>query len=150
MAFDINEFNNIRDKILDIIVDEDGIIGESHFANQPSFENTPAAVVDVSDTEGLFHSNVKDRIIFVFQIRLYVDLPAGEPTREVEERMGKAYWRLINIFSNRSVLNPEIDIVEPLPSVWEYEEREGGIYRVSEMNLRCWKHISNLGISEES
>lgn len=130
-------FNALRQAILTKIVSEETDIQEAYFSEVSEFVGSPAAVIGVSQNEGLYNSQKVDRMTFVFQIRIYIPIKDKEHTLEVEERMGKAFWNVLTMFNNRKALEGHADIVEPLPSVWGFEERGPGLYRFSEINLRC-------------
>lgn len=136
-------FNDIRQAVLDKIVAEESTIQEAHFEEVARFDGSPAAVIGVSSNEALYNSNTTDRITFVFQVRIYIPLPEGNATEEVERNMGKAYWDVLSMFNSRKALGASADIVEPIPSIWGYEERGEGIYRFAEVIVRCVKFVSN-------
>lgn len=132
-----NAFNELRQAILDRILSDQTMIQEAYFAEQSKFEGSPACVIDVSTNEALWHSTARDRMTFVFEIRTYIPLREPTDAASVEERMGKAYWELLNLFRTRGVLNPHAEFVEPMPSQWYWEERDGGVFRVSQITIRC-------------
>ena len=139
----IDKFNELRQAILDRILDQETTIQEAFFGEREKFDGSPAAVVGVSQNEALYNSQKTDKLTFVFNVRIYIPVTPGADDDEVEVRMGKAYWQLLNMFSLRGVLNPHADIVEPIASIWGYEERANGILRFSEINLRCVIYKSN-------
>ena len=130
-------FNSLRQAILDKIVSTETDIQEAHFEEVSTFDGSPAAVIGVSQNEALYNSQKIDRMTFVFQIRIYIPLKDETHTLETEERMGKAFWDVLTMFNKRDALEGNADIVEPMPSVWGFEERGAGLYRFSEINLRC-------------
>lgn len=140
---DLDVFNNLRQAILDKIVSTQTTIQEAYFEQRSEFEGSPAAVIGVSTNEALYNSNKADRMTFVFQIMIYIPLKGDSDAHAVEINMGKAYWEVLNMFNKRACLGTNADIVEPLPSAWGFEERDAGIFRFAEINLRCVKFMSN-------
>lgn len=136
-------FNNLREAILNKIESEETTIQEAHFEQRSSFEGSPAAVIGVSQNEALYHSTSRDRMTFVFQILIYIPLTAESDQHDVEVRMGKAYWNVLKMFSQRDCLEGYAEFVEPIPSVWGFEERDAGILRFAEINLRCVTFLKN-------
>ena len=147
MAYDINQFNSLRQAILDRISGDETTIQEAHFEQRSEFEGSPAAVIGVSQNEALYNSNQMDRLTFVFQVMIYIPLKSDTDAHEVEINMGKAYWEVYHMFNQRGVLDGieglENIQVEPIPSIWGFEERAEGIYRFAEINLRCVVFMSN-------
>lgn len=147
---EIDTFNNLRQAILTKIESDETTIQEAHFEERFTFDGSPAAVIGVSPNEGLYHSQKADRMTFVFRIRIYIPLVENETafdhTHDIEERMGKAYWEVLRMFNQRGVLDGQglaVEFVEPIPSFWDFEERGQGVYRFSEINLRCVCFVSN-------
>lgn len=143
MVYDIDQFNSLRQAVLDHIIADETTIQEAHFEQRSTFEGYPAAVVGVSQNEALYNSNKLDRMTFVFQIMIYIPVKSGTDPHEVETNMGKAYWEVLHMFNQRGVLEGYADFVEPLPSVWGYETIGDGMFRYAEINLRCVLFMSN-------
>lgn len=143
MAYSIDDFNNLRQAIVTQITADETTIQEAYFAPQSEFEGFPAAVIGISPNEALYNSTAVDRMTLPFAIQIYIPLGENDDAVLVEQNMGKAYWEVLHMFNQRDVLNPYADIVEPVPSVWDYVEIGAGIYRMCEVNLRCIKYISN-------
>lgn len=143
MAESLDTFNDLRQAILDKLVAEETTIQDAYFEQRSEFEGSPSAVIGVSQNEALYNSNKADRMTFVFQIMIYIPLKSDSEAHAVEINMGKAYWEVLRMFSTRGVLGSNADFVEPIPSVWGFEERDSGIYRFAEINLRCVKYLSN-------
>lgn len=139
----LDQFNDLRQAILDRVLAEETTVQEAYFGEREKFDGSPAVVVGVSQNEALYNSQKVDKLTFVFNIRIYIPVTPGQDDDEVEIKMGKAYWQLLNMFSQRGVLNPHADIVEPIASIWGYEERANGILRFSEINLRCIIYKTN-------
>jgi hypothetical protein len=135
-------FNQLRQAVLDKLLTETTNIAEAHFEEKSSFASSPAAVVGVSSNEALYNSQKTDRVTIVFQIRIYIPLKDEEHTLETETRMGEAFWATLLLFNKRDALGAHADFVEPLPSIWGFEERGNGVYRFSEINLRCVKYLN--------
>jgi hypothetical protein len=147
MSYNINQFNELRQAILDKIEDDETSIQEAHFEQPENFGGSPAAVVGVSPNEALYNSNHTDRMTFAFTIMIYIPMKEDN-IHEVEEAMGQAYWEVLHMFNKRNVFDGVVtglDTVhtEPLPSVWSYEERGEGVFRVAEINLRVVAYMSN-------
>lgn len=143
MGYSIDSFNNLRQAILDKITADETTIQEAYFELRSNFEGSPVAVIDVSNNEALYNSNQTDRLTFVFQIRIYIPLKDDTDAHEVEVNMGKAYWEVLNMFANRRSLEGYTDFTEPIPSAWGYIETASGVFRYSEINLRCVMYASN-------
>lgn len=143
MVYSIDGFNNIRQAILDKITADETSIQEAYFELRSEFGGSPAAVIDISNNEALYHSNQNDRLTFVFQIRIYIPIKDDTDAHTVEVNMGKAYWEVLNMFANRRSLEGFVDFTEPIPSTWGYMETDAGVFRYSEINLRCVLFSSN-------
>lgn len=143
MAYSIDAFNNLRQAILDLITTDETTIQEAYFEQRSSFSGSPVAVIGVSQNEALYNSTEVDRMTFVFNVQIYIPLKDDSSAHTVETNMGKAYWEVLHMFNQRGVLDGYADIVEPIPSVWGFEERGDGIYRYCEINLRCVVFESN-------
>ena len=144
---DIDTFNNLREAILNRVTAQETTIREAWFEERERFDGSPAVVIGVSQNEALYNSQKVDKVTFVFSLRIYIPVPSlstsGTDAHDTEINMGRAYWQVFSMFNQRGVLNPHCDIVEPLPSIWGWEERADGILRFSEINLRCVKFVSN-------
>lgn len=143
MAYNPDQFNDLRQAILDKITAEETTIQEAYFGQRSEFEGSPVAVIGVSNNEALYNSQVRDRVTFVFQIIIYIPIKDGDDQDDVEVRMGKAYWEVLSMFNQRKCLDGYADMVEPIPSAWGFEERGSGMYRFSEINLRCVLWMTN-------
>ena len=147
MSYQIDQFNNLRAAILAKIVSDETTIQEAHFEQRSKFDGSPAAVIGVSQNEALYQSNALDKMTFVFQIMIYIPLDKDSDAHAVELAMGQAYWEVLHMFNKRGILDGisglENIVVEPLPSVWSFEERGDGVLRVAEINLRCVVYLSN-------
>ena len=139
----IDQFNNLRQAILDVLIAEETTIQEAYFEQRSDFDGSPAAVVNVASNNALYNSNKVDRLEFVFQITIYIPLKNETDSHEVETNMGRAYWEVLNMFNQRNILNPHADIVTPTPSSWGWITAAEGIYRFSEITLRCVLFHSN-------
>lgn len=140
---EIDTFNDIRQAVLDKVVADETSIQEAHFEERSEFDGSPAAVVSVSQNEALYNAQDVDRMTFVFQIRIYIPLTEQTDIHDVEIRMGKAYWEVLRMFKKRDVLGGHADFVEPIPSIWGWEERGAGIFRFCEINLRCVRYLKS-------
>jgi hypothetical protein len=140
----LDTFNDLRQAILDKITSEETTIHTAYFEQRSEFEGSPVAVIGVSQNEALYNSSGADKMVFVFQIMIYIPLKENDDAHEVEINMGRAYWEVLRMFSARGCLGSAADFVEPTPSVWGFEERGSGIYRFAEINLRCVKYLSNI------
>lgn len=145
--YDINQFNQLRQAILDKITADETTIQIAYFEQPESFSGSPAAVIGVSPNEALYNSTHTDKMTFAFTILIYI--PMNETNlHEVEEAMGQAYWEVLHMFNKRDVFDGAVtglDTIhaEPLPSVWSYEERGEGVFRVAEINLKIVAYMSN-------
>jgi hypothetical protein len=139
----INTFNELRQAVLDVITADETTIQEAYFEERSEFDGSPAAVVGVSQNDALYNSQHLDRMTFVFQVRIYIPINVNEDIHDVEIRMGKAYWETLRLFKARDVLGTAADFVEPIPSIWGFEERGEGVFRFCEINIRCAKFLSN-------
>lgn len=145
--YQIDQFNNLRSAILAKIVEDETTIQEAFFEQRSEFNGSPAAVIGVSQNEALYNSQHLDRMTFVFQVMIYIPLDKNTDANSTELAMGQAYWEVLHMFNKRGVLDgiPGLENiqVEPIPSVWGFEERGDGILRFAEINLRCVVFMSN-------
>ena len=143
MAEDLSVFNDLRQSIVDKIINNCTTIDYAYFGEKSQFLGSPTAIVGVSPNEALYNSSKMDRMTFVFQIRLYIPLTQDSDEDEVETRMGQAYWEVLRLFSSRSALSGFADFVEPIPSSWAWVTIGSGICRVAEINVRCVVFLSH-------
>lgn len=140
----MDAFNLLREEILSRITANPDYIQVAYFSERDSFDGSPAAVIGVSSNEALYNSQSTDKITLVFTIRIYVPLTDKSEYEETERRLGQAFWYVLTQFTKRDALGAHADFVEPIPSVWGWEENTttGAVYRYAEINVRCKKFLT--------
>lgn len=138
-------FSEIRQKIKDVL-DTSGTLEKVYLTDRTRFEGFPVAVISPSENQTDYGSTAKDKRTFVFKVRLYYPITSEEKQESEELALEKVVDEVIKLFNKRSVLDPACDWVRPVPSVWQYEEREGGVYRMAEINLECIKFVDSDGV----
>ena len=107
-----------------------------------TLEGMPAIVIVPSDNEADYGSTSKDRLVFVFKVRAYYERTEEDEQGNAETALEEVVDQMLTVFRERDVLGSVCDWVEPIPSVWYYEERKETSYRVAEITLRCIKYVS--------
>ncbi|MDF1498520.1 MAG: hypothetical protein P1P85_04180 [Patescibacteria group bacterium] len=138
------DFKDIRAAIVSKLTDsvtkiQSGCVyGYDKFA----LDGMPAAVVVPSDNEADYGSTSSDKLVFVFKVRFYYDRTKESEEGAAETALEEVVDQALTAFKERNVLGSVCDWVEPIPSVWQYEERGETLYRVAEITLRCIKYIA--------
>lgn len=131
-------FSTIRTAIIDKINSADITkIQAAYRTDRSTFEGFPAAVVSPSENESDYASTASDRRTYAFKIRVYYPIKDESEQDGAELALEEALDELLDVFSKRGVLGSACEWVEPVPSIWQYEERGEGVYRMAELTLRC-------------
>ena len=133
-------FSEIRSAIINKINNDLTKIQVAYRTDRATFSGFPASVVSPSENESDWGSTRDDRRAYVFKIRTYYPIENESEQDAAELALEEALDEMIEAFSQRNVLGAACDWVEPVPSVWQYEQRGEGIYRMSEITLRCIKY----------
>lgn len=134
-------FSTIRVKIKEKLL-EMTTLQSVYLTNTSKFsDGFPVAVISPSENQTDYGSTSKDKRVFVFKVRLYYPITSQDNQETEELALEKVVDEVILAFNRRNLLDPACDWVEPIPSVWEYEERDGSVYRVGEITLRCIKYV---------
>ena len=136
-----SNFKDIRAAIKGVVDSMDTV--QSAYAYEKStFDGFPAVIVVPTDNESEYATNQNDRQVFVFKLRAYCPIPKESEHAAAEIALEEVVDELLTSFRERDILGTACDWVEPSPSVWQYEERGEGVYRVAEVTLRCVKYVS--------
>lgn len=122
-------------------LDESKLIQKVYNYERSTFEGVPAVIVAPTDNEADFGSQSKDRLVFVFKIRAYYPIPDEGEHSDAETALEEVVDELLTTFRVRDILGGACDWVMPTPSIWQYEERGDGVYRMAEVTLRCVKFL---------
>lgn len=137
-------FSTIRTAIIDKINSASITkIQVAYRTDRATFSGFPASVVSPSENEADWSSTRDDRRVYVFKIRTYYPIGKEATQDAAELALEEALDEMVQVFSQRNVLGAACEWVEPVPSVWQYEERGEGIYRMAEITLRCIKYQPN-------
>lgn len=136
-------FSTIRTAIIDKINNDLTKIQVAYRTDRSTLEGFPAAVVSPSENEADYSSTSNDRKVYAFKIRVYYPLGKESEQDSAEIALEEALEEMITAFSKRKVLGAACEWVEPIPSVWQYEERGESVYRMAELTLRCIKYERN-------
>lgn len=109
-----------------------------------TLEGMPAIVIVPSDNEADYGSNSNDRIVFAFKVRVYYERTKEDEQGDAETALEEVVDQILDTFREREVLGDVCDWLEPVPSVWGYEERKETVYRVAEITLRCIKYCAQV------
>lgn len=113
-----------------------------YLTDRSSFDyGYPVAIVTPTENESDYGSTCADRMVFVFKVRLYYPITKADTQEADELALQGVVDDVLALFKNRGVLDPVCTWVEPAPSVWQYEERGEGVYRMAEVTLRCVKYV---------
>jgi hypothetical protein len=133
-------FSNIRTAIVDKITNDVSAIQVVYRSPRSNLEGAPAAVVEPSENEADYASTSSDRRVYAFKVRIYYKFTNDAELEAAETALEEALEQMLDAFTQRSVLGEACDWVQPVPSVWQYEERADGVYRMAELTLRCIKY----------
>jgi len=130
-------FSTIRTAIIDKINDDLTKIQVAYRSDRSTFEGFPAAVVSPSENEADYSSTADDKRTYAFKVRVYYPIKDESEQDSAEIALEEALDEMLDAFSTRGVLGSACEWVKPVPSVWQYEERSEGVYRMAEITLRC-------------
>jgi hypothetical protein len=136
-------FSTIRTAIIDKINDDLTKIAVAYRTDRATFEGAPAAVVSPSENEADYASTGADKRVYAFKVRVYYPFKTETEQDAADIALEEALDEMLDAFSTRGVLGDACDWVAPVPSVWQYEERGDGTYRMAELTLRCIVHKPN-------
>lgn len=111
------------------------------YRTKSTFAGFPAAVVLVSDNESDYGTTQKDRMVYVFRVKVYYPIKNESEQESVETALEDAIDELIEVFRIRNVLGSACDWVEPVPSAWGEEVVAEAVYRYAQITLRCVKYV---------
>ena len=132
-------WETIRTKIIEVISTATKI-QVAYRTERSRFDGFPAAVVTPSDNEADYGDTAKDKLTFVFIVRIYQEISkSGQDQADI--KLEKAVDELLTMFLNKKVLGTAAEWVEPVNSSWGYQDRETGQLRVAELKLRCRKYL---------
>lgn len=136
-------FSAIRTAIIDKINNDLTKIEIAYRTDRSTLEGFPAAVVSPSENEADYASTASDRRVYAFKIRLYYPIKDESEQDSAEIALEEALEEMLTAFKARNALGTACEWTEPIPSVWQYEERADGTYRMAELTLRCIKYEPN-------
>lgn len=129
----------IRTKIIEVISTATKVQA-AYRTERSKFDGYPAAVVTPSDSEADYGDTAKDKLTFVFIVRIYQEISkSGQDQADIT--LEKAVDELLIIFLNKKALGTACEWVEPVNSRWGYQNRENSEIRVAELKLRCRKYL---------
>ena len=139
-------FSEIRTAIINKINNDLKKIEVAYRTDRSSFDGFPAAVVSPSENEADYASTGTDKIVYAFKVRIYYPIKDGEDQDPAEIALEEALEEALTAFRKRDALGnlPFTSWLQPVPSVWEYEERGDGTYRMAELTLRITANQPNL------
>jgi len=140
-------FKTIRASIkavIDAAIAGSSTIQECWNYERSTFAGFPAVIIVPTDNEADYGSTDNDKMVFAFKIRAYYPIPKEGEHADAEVALEAVVDELLTLFKARGALGVACDWVAPAPSVWEYEERGEGVYRVAQINLKCIKYVGNL------
>jgi hypothetical protein len=130
-------FSTIRTAIIDKINNDLTKIQVAYRTDRSTLDGFPAAVVSPSENEADYHSTASDRLTYGFKIRVYYPIKDESNQEAAELALEEALDEMLDAFMTRGALGSACDWIFPVPSVWQYEERADGTYRMAELTLRC-------------
>lgn len=137
-------FSTIRTAIIDKINSDLRKIQVAYRTDRSSFSGFPAAVVSPSENEADYASTASDRAVYAFKIRVYYPVKNESEQDSADIALEEALDEMLDAFRQRNSLGAACDWTEPVPSVWQYEERGDGLYRMAELTLRCVVYKPNI------
>lgn len=133
-------FKDIRQKIIDVITAQASKIESVYRSDRSNFDGYPACTVSPSDNEADYGDQAMDKNVITFIVRVFQQIPQ-DGQEESEITLEDTVEQLITIFQDKNILSPAADWVQPVPSIWGYQDRESGPVRVVELRLRVRKYI---------
>jgi hypothetical protein len=135
-------FSYVRTKIKEALETIAGI-GEVSRVDKSTFERYPAVVVTPSQNLADYNSTIREsnKETYIFTLKVLYPFTEGQETADLA--LDEALDKLIVKFRDRTVLGDEIDWVEPVPSIWGYQDRPDGRFRAAELTIRAVKFIEN-------
>lgn len=135
-------FGAIRQAIIDVLNSEEVTKIEAAYRTARSdIEGYPSAEVFPSENEADFHqtSPGSNRETYIFTIRVLYPFTEGQ--EDADLALEEALDELLETFRERSILGSAADWVDPVPSIWGYQDRGNGTMRVAELKIRAVKYI---------
>lgn len=131
-------FSTIRTAIIDKLNGESITkIQVAYRTDRATLEGFPAAVVSPSENEADYASTANDKRVYAFKIRVYYPFKTEAEQDAADIALEEALDEMLDAFTQRGALGTACMWIEPVPSVWQYEERADGTYRMAELTLRC-------------
>ena len=138
------DFKDIREAIKTAVDEQVKSVQKSYTYERSTFsDGYPAMVIVPTDNEADYGSTQKDRVVFVFKLKTYYEIKKEGEHDEAEGFLEAVVDETLTRFRDRAILGSACDWVEPAPSIWYYEERSEGVYRVAEITLRCVKYLGS-------
>lgn len=142
-------FETIRQAIIDLL-NSDAItkIAVAYRTDRSQLDKYPAAIVSPTEVESDYFQTApkSNKETYIFTIRILEPFVEGQDNADIV--LEKAVDELIGKLRDRNVLGnlpnnggSVADWVEPVPSVWGYQERPNGTMRVAELKVRAIKHV---------
>lgn len=134
-------YETIRTAIINVINSESERVAEAYRTDRSQLDKYPAAIVTPSEQQADYNETApsSSKETYVFTIRLHYPFTEGQDTADIA--LEKAIDELISIFRDKTILGSVADWIQPVPSVWGYQDRGNGIMRVAEFKIRAVKYV---------
>ena len=133
-------FGSIRTKILEVIEDQADKVKVAYRTDRSQFDGYPAVIVSPSESEADYNQTApqSQREVYIFNVRAHYPFTEGQDKADIA--LEAVVDQLLTIFRDRTVLGSVADWVVPVPSVWGYQTRGEGTFRIAEIKLRVVKY----------
>jgi hypothetical protein len=140
-------FGKIRQAIIDRINSiSDSKIKAAYRTDRSSIDAYPAALVSPTNAEADYNETAPgtNKELYVFTIRLLYPFTEGQENADIA--LEGALDQLIGVFRDRDALGTiegaGATWVVPVPSIWGYQDRGAGTYRIAEMKLQVKLYVA--------
>lgn len=134
---------DIRNAIVTLLTNL-GIFQAVYTSEVSEYAGYPVAIVTPSDNDADYGSTDADKITFGFKVRIIYLIQKGSNQSDVDDKMYDLSEAILNALKTRGALGNVCDWVQPVPSLWNTEDRGEGVYRTREFTIKCKKYVSNV------
>lgn len=147
MSEPTGEIGFLKQEIARIISQDVDTVQDVANYEKGKFNGYPAVTITMTGNENSFYSSSENERIFIFTLRIYIQLEqkpklesVSDPQKKLaEEIMERVVDQLLNAFdtTNRFTMDDSADNgVEAVPSRWGYALTPSGWCRTAEIDLR--------------
>ncbi|HOB89787.1 MAG TPA: hypothetical protein PKG74_00440 [Candidatus Colwellbacteria bacterium] len=135
-------YSIIRQALLDLLNGESITkIKQAYRTEVSEISAYPVAIIAPSEHDADYHqtSPSSNKETYIFTIRVIYPFTEGQATADLA--LEQALDELIGVLRDKTCLGSAADWIKPVPGRWGYEQREGGVMRIAELNVQAVKYV---------